>query len=322
MPFSTFFGGIMLRKKKTFSRIARKRNATWLGMISVPMLFLIIFRYIPMAGIVIAFKDYNFVDGIFGSPWVGFRNFKTFLRSRELVFLFRNTIGYNIIMLITGMIAAIFIALFLYELKSRAATKVYQTIMITPNFLSIIIVGYISYSFLNPQSGVINVVLRAIGFEGVNWYNELWVWPFIIPGVSVWKGVGMSSVMYYAALMGIDASIFEAAEIDGANKWQRYIYVLIPSILPTIVILLVLNLGNILEGDFGLFYYIPRNVGKLRPVTEIFATYTMRLFKGTGMTANYSLSAAISLFQSVVGMILTLSANKASKLIDKELGLF
>ncbi|MBQ2889175.1 MAG: sugar ABC transporter permease [Clostridia bacterium] len=291
-------------------------------MIAIPMLFLIIFRYIPMVGNIIAFKNYNFADGIFGSPWVGFDNFKTFLRSRELVFLFRNTIGYNILMIITGMIAALFVALFLYELKSRTATKIYQTIMITPNFLSIIIVGYITYSLLNPQSGVFNTVLRAIGFKGVDWYSELWVWPFILPVVSVWKGVGMSSVMYYAALMGIDASIFEAAEIDGANKWQRYIYVLIPSILPTIVILLVLNLGSILEGDFGLFYYIPRNVGKLRPVTEIFSTYTMRLFKGTGMGVNYSLSTAISLFQSLVGMILTLLANKASKLIDKELGLF
>ena len=311
-----------MRKQKSINRFSRKKNAVWLSMITVPMLFLIIFRYIPMVGIIIAFKNYNFADGIFGSPWIGLKNFTTFLRSRELVFLFRNTIGYNIIMIIAGMIAAVFIAMFLYELKSRAATKVYQTIMITPNFLSIIIVGYITYSFLNPQSGVINVVLRSIGFEGVDWYNKLWVWPFIIPTVSVWKGVGMSSVMYYAALMGIDASIFEAAAIDGANKWQRYIHVLIPSILPTIVILLVLNLGGILEGDFGLFYYIPRNVGKLRPVTEIFSTYTMRLFKGTGLGVNYSLSAAISFFQSIVGMILTLAANKASKLIDQELGLF
>ena len=311
-----------MRKNKSMSNIAKQRNRVWLAMMIIPIMFLVIFKYIPMAGIIIAFKNYNFVDGIFRSPWVGFDNFTTFLRSRELAFLFRNTIGYNIIMIITGMGAALFIALFLYELKSRTATKVYQTIMITPNFLSIVIVGYITYSLLNPQSGVINTVLRAIGFEGIEWYNELYVWPFILPIVSIWKSAGMSSVMYYAALMGIDGSLIEAAKIDGANKWQRYIYVLIPSILPTIVILLVLNLGGILDGDFGLFYYIPRNVGKLRPVTEIFSTYTMRLFKGTGLGVNYSLSAAVSLFQSVVGAILTLSANKASKLIDKELGLF
>ncbi len=311
-----------MRKQKTINRFSRQKNIVWTAMIALPMLFLIIFRYIPMVGIIIAFKRYNFADGIFNSPWVGIGNFTDFLRSRELVFLFRNTIGYNIIMIVASMFAAVFVALFLYELRSRAATKVYQTIMITPNFLSIIIVGYITYSFLNPQSGVINVALRAVGFDGIDWYNNLWVWPFIIPFVSVWKGVGMSSVMYYAALMGIDASINEAAEIDGANKWQRYVHVLIPSILPTIVILLVLNLGGILEGDFGLFYYIPRNVGKLRPVTEIFSTYTMRLFKGAGLGVDYSLSAAVSFFQSVVGMILTLAANKASKLIDEELGLF
>ena len=175
-----------MRKQKTVNKFSRKKNAVWLSMITIPLLFLIVFRYIPMVGIIIAFKRYNFADGIFGSPWVGFDNFKTFLRSRELVFLFRNTIGYNIIMILAGMFAAVFIALFLYELRSRAATKIYQTIMITPNFLSIIIVGYITYSFLNPQSGVINVVLRAIGFEGVDWYNKLWVWPFIITGVSVW----------------------------------------------------------------------------------------------------------------------------------------
>lgn len=311
-----------MRKNKSMSSMTKQRNRVWLAMMIIPLMFLVVFKYIPMVGIIIAFKNYNFADGIFGSPWVGFDNFTTFLRSRELAFLFRNTIGYNIIMLITGVAAALFIALFLYELTSRTATKIYQTIMITPNFLSIVIVGYITYSLLNPQAGVFNTVLRAIGFEGVEWYNELYVWPFILPLVSMWKGAGMSSVMYYAALMGIDGSLIEAAKIDGANKWQRYIYVLIPSILPTIVILLVLSLGNILEGDFGLFFYIPRNVGKLRPVTEIFSTYTMRLFKGTGMGVNYSLSAAISLFQSIVGAILTLSANKASKLIDKELGLF
>ena len=311
-----------MRKNKSMSSMTKQRNRVWFAMMIIPLMFLVVFKYIPMVGIIIAFKNYNFADGIFGSPWVGFDNFTTFLRSRELAFLFRNTIGYNIIMLITGVAAALFIALFLYELTSRTATKIYQTIMITPNFLSIVIVGYITYSLLNPQAGVFNTVLRAIGFEGVEWYNELYVWPFILPLVSMWKGAGMSSVMYYAALMGIDGSLIEAAKIDGANKWQRYIYVLIPSILPTIVILLVLSLGNILEGDFGLFFYIPRNVGKLRPVTEIFSTYTMRLFKGTGMGVNYSLSAAISLFQSIVGAILTLSANKASKLIDKELGLF
>ena len=209
-----------------FRKSAKRRNRAWTLMVSIPLIFLVIFKYIPMAGIIIAFKKYRFSDGIFGSKWVGFDNFKVFLRSHDLWVLLRNTIGYNLLFIISSLIAALIIAILLYELRSRIATKIYQTIMITPHFVSIIIVGYIAYVFLNPSGGVINSVLQTIGLQPVEWYSETKVWPFILSFVNIWKGVGLSSVIYYAALMGIDGSIFEAAEIDGANKRQKYHYVL------------------------------------------------------------------------------------------------
>ena len=305
-----------------FRKSAKRRNRAWTLMVSIPLIFLVIFKYIPMAGIIIAFKKYRFSDGIFGSKWVGFDNFKVFLRSHDLWILLRNTIGYNLLFIISSLIAALIIAILLYELRSRLATKVYQTVMITPHFVSIIIVGYIAYVFLNPSGGVINSVLQAVGLPPVEWYSETKVWPFILSFVNIWKGLGLSSVIYYAALMGIDGSIFEAAEIDGANKWQKYYYVLIPCLLPTIIIMLVLNIGSVLSGDFGLFYYITRDVGALRQATDIIDTYTMRLFRGNDVNVNYSLSTAISLIQSLVGMLLVLTTNRLSKVIDKDLGLF
>jgi len=307
---------------KSMKATMQNRNMVWLAMVSVPMILLILLKYIPMGGIIIAFKKYRFSDGIFGSEWVGLKNFSTFLMSRDLWVLLRNTIGYNVLFLITSLIAAVFVALLLYELRSRIATKIYQTIMITPHFVSMIIVGYIAYAFLNPSSGVINNVLESIGLKPVEWYSETVVWPFILSFVNIWKGVGMNSVIYYAALMGIDSSIFEAADIDGANKWQKYMYVLVPCLIPTIVILLVLNVGSILGGDFGLFYYITRDVGALRQSTDIINTYTMRLFRGKDVNVNYSLSTAISLIQSVVGVILVTITNKISKMLDEDLGLF
>lgn len=311
-----------MQKRKTKKANMRSRNIAWLVMISVPILLLILFKYIPMTGIIIAFKKYRFSDGIFGSEWVGLSNFSTFLRSRDLWVLLRNTIGYNVLFIISSLIASVFVALLLYELKSRTATKIYQTIMITPHFVSMIIVGYIAYAFLNPSSGIINSILLSAGLKPVEWYSETAVWPFILSLINIWKGVGMSSVIYYAALMGIDSSIFEAAEIDGANKIQKYRYVLIPCLVPTIVILLVLNVGSILGGDFGLFYYVTRDVGALRQATDIINTYTMRLFRGTDVNVNYSLSTAISLIQSLVGMGLVIVTNKISKTLDEDLGLF
>lgn len=311
-----------MQKMKSMKATMQNRNMVWLAMVSVPMILLILLKYIPMGGIIIAFKKYRFSDGIFGSEWVGLKNFSTFLMSRDLWVLLRNTIGYNVLFLITSLIAAVFVALLLYELRSRIATKIYQTIMITPHFVSMIIVGYIAYAFLNPSSGVINNVLESIGLKPVEWYSETVVWPFILSFVNIWKGVGMNSVIYYAALMGIDSSIFEAADIDGANKWQKYMYVLVPCLIPTIVILLVLNVGSILGGDFGLFYYITRDVGALRQSTDIINTYTMRLFRGKDVNVNYSLSTAISLIQSVVGVILVTITNKISKMLDEDLGLF
>lgn len=311
-----------MQKSKTKKANMRSRNIAWLLMISVPILLLIVFKYIPMTGIIIAFKKYRFSDGIFGSEWVGLSNFSTFLRSRDLWVLLRNTIGYNVLFIISSLIASVFVALLLYELKSRTATKIYQTIMITPHFVSMIIVGYIAYAFLNPSSGIINSILLSVGLKPVEWYSETAVWPFILSLTNIWKGVGMSSVIYYAALMGIDSSIFEAAEIDGANKIQKYRYVLIPCLVPTIVILLVLNVGSILGGDFGLFYYVTRDVGALRQATDIINTYTMRLFRGTDVNVNYSLSTAISLIQSLVGIGLVIVTNKISKTLDEDLGLF
>lgn len=312
-----------LEKKKPEKQHSRcgKRSyyAELYGMMALPLLKVLLFSYVPMFGLIIAFKDYKFNKGILGSRWVGLKNFDFFLKSNDFLVVTRNTILLNLLFIVAGILAALILAILLYNVTSRKATKVLQTMYITPNFVGWVLVSYLVYAFLNPQYGMLNGFLNSIGLEEVSWYSEPKYWPFILTVVNTWKIVGMDSVIYYAALMGIDESLFEAAKIDGANSSQITRKIMIPEIMSIITILSILKVGNIFKGDFGLFYQVTMNSALLYDVTDVVDTYVYRTMKETN---NMSLSTAVGFIQSVVGMIMVVGTNWLSKKIDKDNGLF
>lgn len=290
-----------------------------LTLLAIPgIILLIIFKYLPLGGLVIAFKNYTYAKGIWGSEWAGLENFKFFFTSQDAFRITRNTVGYGAVFLILGIVTQVGLALLLFEVRSKKALKVYQTSMILPNFLSWVIVGYITYVFLNPKGGVFNNLLQSFGLMGIDWYTEPKYWPFILPIVNVWKGIGMGSLIYYASLMGIDTEIFEAAQIDGANKIQQIIHISIPSLSAVMCTMLIMGIGNIVRGDFGLFYQIPRDVGLLYPTTDIIDTY---VFRGV-RNGSFAISSAVGFFQSVVGFIMVLITNKIVTMINSDNAMF
>lgn len=305
-----------------FTPKKKKMNKnTWqlYSLAAIPIVLVFIFCYLPMFGIVIAFKNYKYNLGIWGSEWVGFDNFKFFTHSTDFIRLVRNTVGMNALFIIFGIASSVLVAIFLYDLKSRNATKVYQTILITPHFMSWVIVAYIAYAFLNPQYGLVNSIITAFGGTAKDWYSEPVYWPAILVICNVWKTVGMDCVVYYAALMGMDNSLVEAAKIDGANKKDIIIHIIVPTLVPLITILTILKIGNIFRGDFGLFYQVPRNIGKLYATTDVIDTYVFRAMRVIG---DMGMSSAVGFLQSLVGMILVIITNKVTKMIDSEGGLF
>lgn len=286
---------------------------------AIPLLWIFIFHYIPMGGLVIAFKDYQFGKGIFGSAWVGLKNFEVFVKTKDFLNITWNTLSLNFIFIVAGTIAALVVAILLYNLHSRTSTKIFQTMMITPYFLSWVVVAYMAYAVLHPQNGFLNVILSGFGIEKIDWYAKPKAWPVILTIASVWKSMGIDSVVYYAALMGIDSTLYEAAEVDGASKWQQTKSITIPSLTSLIVILTILKIGNIFRADFGLFYQITRNVGALYSTTDVMDTYIFRTMRVLG---NMGVASAAGLMQSVVGFVLVMLTNHISKRVDPEYGLF
>lgn len=304
-------------KKKKF-RITKEELQLY-SLCVIPVALVFLFSYVPMFGIVLAFKNYRYDKGIWGSDWVGLTNFKIFMQGNEFPRIMRNTICYNLAFIVLGIACAVLVAMLLYNVKSRRAVKTYQTIFIFPNFISMVLVSYMVYALLSPTEGVVNQIIEAFGGEGISWYSNAAYWPVILTICQIWKNVGMKSIYYYAVLVGMDEAMLEAAEIDGANARDKMRYIMLPTLIPTIVILFILDIGGILGGDFGLFYQVPRNVGALYPVTDVLATYNWRVMTQLG---NMGLGSAISLFTSVVGMIMVLITNKLSKRVDESLGVF
>lgn len=296
-----------------------KDNAELTSLMLPGVILLILFSYIPMFGIIIAFKDYRNNLGIFGSKWVGIDNFKFFFTSQDAWRILRNTVGYGLLFIAINIIAAVFVSILLYEVKSRKCLKVYQTSMFLPHFLSWVIVGYITYILLEPNMGVINQILQLFGIEGKQWYSNPKYWWSSLPLVNLWKNIGMKSIMYYAALMGIDEQLFEAATIDGAGKLKQIWYITLPSLIPLMTILTILDVGNIVKGDFGLFYTIPRDIGLLYPTTDIIDTY---VYRGLRTGDDIGITTAVGLFQSVVGLIMVVSTNLVVRKISPENSLF
>ena len=305
--------------KKKSKRQTFRENAE-LSVLTIPgVLYFLIFCYMPMIGIIIAFKDYRNNLGVFGSKWIGFKNFEFFITSQDLARILRNTVGYGIAFIILGLVCAVIVALLLYEVKSRTCLKFYQTTMILPHFLSWVIVGYITYILLEPNLGVINSILAKLGTEGKQWYSEPKYWVVILPVVQIWKTVGLNCIMYYAALMGVDKELFEAATLDGAGRFKQIIHISIPMLVPLMITLTILHVGNVIRGDFGLFYTIPRDIGLLYPTTDIIDTY---VYRGLRTGDDLGITAAVGLFQSVVGLIMVVGTNLIVKKINPEQSLF
>lgn len=302
-------------KKPRIKRNLQMRDNAALTIMLIPAaIYYIMFCYIPMFGILIAFKDYRYNLGILGSEWVGFQNFKYFFTSQDAWLLVRNTIGYNAVFILSNVVTGVIVALLLYEVSSRLCIKYYQTTMLLPHFMSWVVVGYIVYAFLDPNYGVLN---KLLGLD-INWYSESKFWPFILVFVHMWKALGMQSIMYYATLIGVDPTLFEAARIDGANAWQEARYIKIPELRSVIAIMVILAVGNIFRGDFGLFYQIPMDVGSLYPVTDVIDTYVFRGLR----SGDIGVSSAVGLFQSVVGLITVLLSNYIVKKIDSDSAMF
>lgn len=295
------------------------KNAPLL-LIALPgLVYLFINNYIPMFGAFLAFKDYNYVKGIFASDWCGFDNFE-YLFKQDAFIIVRNTILYNLTFIVIGTIAAIFVAILMCELGERFRVKFFQSSLLLPNLLSWVVIGFMGFAFLNSDTGFINnTVIKFFGGKEVAWYTTPKYWPFILLIVYLWKSVGYSCIIYMASISGIDKSIFEAAKIDGATKIKQIKHITIPMLKPTIVIMTLMAIGRIFYSDFGLFYQVPMNSGALYDVTQTIDTY---VYHGLMELNNVGMSAAAGLYQSVIGFILVITANTIVRKVDSDNALF
>jgi len=283
------------------------------------MAYVFVFSYMTYPYLLIAFQQFNYREGILGSEWVGLRNFEFFFKSSEAAVIMWNTIKLNLLFIGFGTLFAVAIAILFNEVRSRLFQKLTQTTMIFPNFLSWIIVSYMMYGLFSTDFGLINQALEKLGAEPVNWYTKADAWPWILVGMKIWKEAGMGSIIYLAAITGIDNSLYESADIDGASRWQKIVGITLPLLAPTIAILTLLNLGKIFYGDFGMIYAIIGDNGVLYPTTDVIDTYVFRALRQIGDPSN---AAAVGLFQSTVGFLLVFVANWITRRWFKEGALY
>lgn len=303
-----------------------KKTLVLLTMVAPAAIWLLLLRYLPMGGIVLAFKDYkinprnpSFISNLLSSKWVGLKNFEYLFKTDSAWIMFRNTLGYNIVFIILGVIIPVAFAIMMNELTRKFVRKTYQTMMFFPYFLSWVVVSYFLNAFLDAQYGMIPAMQAAAGKEVTSWYTTPGPWPYLLVFANLWKNVGYSTVLYLAAITGIDANQYEAAAIDGASKWQQVLYVTIPHLRTMICILFIMNVGRIFASDFGLFYNVPMQNGALFSVTQTIDTYVYRAYIATG---NPGQSSAAGLLQNVLGFICILSANAIVKKIDADSAMF
>lgn len=281
------------------------------------LLYLFINNYLPLSGLVIAFKQVNFTTGIWKSPWVGLSNFKFLFATEDAWIITRNTLLYNITFIIINMVVGILFAILITGVTNKKAKKLYQSAILVPFLMSIVIVSYIVYAFLSAENGLLNnSVLKG---DPINWYQEAKYWPFILVLVNTWKGVGYGCLIYISALNGIDPALYEAASLDGAGKMQQIRHIMLPCLKGTVITLTLLNIGRIFYSDFGLFYQVPQNSGQLYSTTNVIDTYVYRALLQLG---NTGMSAAAGFYQSIVGFILVMASNLVVRKVSKENALF
>jgi putative aldouronate transport system permease protein len=297
------------------------RSAPIYAMCVPGLLYFLLFCYVPMAGIVLVFKDYNVVDGIFGSPWANpwYLNFRFFFTSARVPQVTFNTLFLNLFFLVTSLVCQMGLALLFNEMRVGWLKKVSQSIVFLPYFMSWVVVGGVVYSFFSNEYGVVNSTLRALGMEAVKWYQSPQYWRAILIFTHIWKWSGYGSVIYMAAIMGIDPSLYESATIDGAGRFRQAMTITVPLLKPTAVVLVLMSVGRIFFGDFGMVYGIVRDNGILLEQVEVIDTYVYRSMRVTG---DFSLTTAIGMYQSLMGLMLLTLANWAAKKINDGSGLF
>jgi len=314
----------MPTKSEALTRVGdgRKKGGFWLRfrrciplyiMFLPGALYLILNNYLPMSGLIIAFKRINWNKGILGSDWAGLSNFTYLFKTSEAWNITRNTLLYNVAFIVIGTVLAITVAILLNEIRSTMAKKLYQTIVLLPYLISIVVVSYLVFAMLSSETGFVNhTILQGLGKEPIAWYTEPKYWPAILIIVQTWKTVGYSCILYYATLVGIDRGYYEAAVIDGANRWQQIVHVTLPNLMPTIITLTLMSIGKIFYSDFGLFYQVPMDSGPLYDVTNTIDTY---VYRGLVRLNDVGMSSAAGFYQSIVGFILVLLANWGVKKI-------
>ena len=283
------------------------------------IVFFFLFNYVPLPGIYVAFVKYNYRDGILGSKFVGLQNFEFLASSGKLLSLTKNTILYNIAFILLGNFLAVFVAILLNEMRSKWFKKVSQTLMFLPYFISQVLVGILVFNLLNYDTGFVNGILTRLGMERWQPYSDPSVWPVLLVIIYLWQQTGYNSVVYFASIMGIDGEMMEAAKVDGANGFQRIRYIILPSLKPTIVILLLFALGGIVKGNFGLFYNIVGTNPILYETTDIIETY---VYRATMTDFNFMTASAVGLYQSIVGFVIVMVVNYVVKKIEPDYSLF
>ena len=306
-----------VEKKK---RVNWKRYIPFYLMLLPACVYFIINNYIPMTGMILAFEKFSITGGIYGSEKVGLDNFKYLFDNSDAFIMTRNTILYNVSFIFIGTFLSIFVAYLLYEIKGKVPKKFYQTVILFPGLLSIIIIAYLANAFLAGDTGFINNnLLKPLGLETISFYSEAKWWPFILIFINMWKSVGTSCILYLANMSGIDPGLYEAAALDGATRWQSAKNIMLPGLKPVIITMTILAVGKIFNSDFGLFYQVPMNSGALTEITQTIDTY---VYRGLLNTANLGMTAAAGFYQSIVGFILVFATNAFVNKISKEDAIF
>ena len=325
---------IKIKKKRKMGKGEGKKHGAYFLMLLPGTIFLFIFSYLPLPGLFMAFKNYRvaippkdfwlqntFLYSLFfneGSKWVGLDNFQYIFKSSDFGIFMRNTLGYNILFMVVGLFFALAIAVGINELRQRFAAKFYHTVIFLPYFLSWIIVTYVVYAIIS-SNGLLNKALLSMGMETVDIYSKTSVWPFIFLFANIWRYAGNNSIIYLATVSGFDQNLYEAAAIDGAGKWKQFKNITFPLLVPTIVLLQILAVGRILNGDFDMFWNLPNGAGTLRAATLTLDVYVY----GAMRTAqNLGLPAAAAFFQSIVGFILVLTTNGIVRKTQPDMAMF
>ncbi|MFC3345270.1 ABC transporter permease [Paenibacillus abyssi] len=308
-----------VKKQSAFWKTLKRYRALFI-MIIPGMLYLIINNYLPMFGVIIAFKDINYAKGILGSDWLGFKNFEYLFKTSDAWIITRNTILYNGSFIFINTVLAIAVAILLNEVRIKLLSRFYQSIILLPFLISMVIVGYLGLSMMSVESGFLNKqILPMLGIDPISWYSEPKYWPYILTFVNIWKNVGYLCIIFLASIIGIDHEYYEAATIDGASKWQQIRSITVPLIMPTITIMTLLAIGRIFYSDFGLFFQVPLNSGPLQPVTDVIDTY---VYRGLMTLGDIGMSSAAGLYQSLVGFVLVLVANYIVSRKNRDQALF